>query len=80
MAHPNAGLVFLNWLLTKEGQSVMARGFGFPSTRADASTEGINPVYLFQPGEKLFFNDERYVAAFGEWTGLSKQIIEAASK
>ncbi|MBI4333555.1 MAG: ABC transporter substrate-binding protein [Chloroflexi bacterium] len=80
MAHPNAGVVFLNWLLTKEGQSVLAKAFGFPSTRADASTEGIHSVYLFQPGEKLFIADERYVQAFGEWTGLSKQIIEAASK
>lgn len=80
MAHPNAGVIFLNWLLTKEGQSLFAKGWGNPSMRADASAEGINSLFLFQPGEKLYLPSEEKSLAMGEWMGISKQIIAETSK
>ncbi|MBI4333563.1 MAG: ABC transporter substrate-binding protein [Chloroflexi bacterium] len=80
MAHPNAGRVFLNWLLTKEGQSIFAKAWGTPSVRVDASTEGINPLFLFRPGEKLYWSTEEKALAFGEWMTTSKQVIDEALK
>lgn len=52
-AHPNAATIFVNWLLTKEGQSIFAKGAGGPSRRLDASTEGIDPIFVPLPGEQL---------------------------
>lgn len=53
LAHPNAAAVFVNWLLTKEGQSIFGKGAGGPSRRLDASTEGIDPIFIASSGEKL---------------------------
>ncbi len=52
-AHRNAATVFVNWLLTKEGQSVFAKGSGLPTRRLDASLEGVDPIFIPLPGEKL---------------------------
>ncbi len=80
-AHPNAATVFVNWLLTKEGQSLFAESFGNPSTRIDASTQGISPLVIPQAGEKYYYETEDYVTeAMGKWMGLSKKIIDDAMK
>lgn len=80
MAHPKAAAVFLNWLLSKEGQTVFTRGWGAPSMRLDASTEGINPSFLFQPGEKIFPPSEKKSLAMAQWLGIAKRIIEEAGR
>ena len=33
--HPNAAKVYLNWLLSKEGQTLLVKGNGYPSRRVD---------------------------------------------
>ncbi len=80
MAHPNAGVVLLNWLLSKEGQSLFAKGWGTPSLRIDAATEGIDPLFLIQPGEKLFLPNEEKTLAMGDWMEISKQIMAGGRK
>ncbi len=52
-AHRNASLVFLNWLLTKEGQTIFQKTFGAPSARLDVDMTGIDPAFIPQEGEKL---------------------------
>lgn len=80
-AHPNAAVIFLNWLLTKEGQSVFATTFGQPSTRIDASREGLNPDIIPVPGEKYFISDnEEFMAAHNKWLKIAKQIIDESNK
>jgi iron(III) transport system substrate-binding protein len=37
--HPNAARVYLNWLLSKEGQTSWARGTGYVSSRLDVPTD-----------------------------------------
>ncbi len=37
-AHPNAAKVFVNWLLSKEGQTAMTRALGQPTRRFDVDT------------------------------------------
>ncbi len=56
--HPNAAVVFINWLLTKEGQTALVRGYGQPSARMDVSREGIHPSLFPEPGEKIHVNTE----------------------
>ncbi len=55
--HPNAARVFINWLLTKEGQTLYSRGYGSASRRLDVPNEG-DPLKIPQPGMKYFNSEE----------------------
>ncbi len=79
--HPNASMVFVNWLLTREGQSIFAAAFGQASTRLDASIEGINPDFIPVAGEKYYLSDnEDFMAAQAKWLKIAKQIIDETTK
>lgn len=75
-AHPNAARFFVNWLLSKEGQTIFTQSWGQPSLRTDVSTEGFSPVILPQPGEKLFIADENTYFSQGQMINVNKEIIE----
>lgn len=65
--NPNAAAVFLNWLLSKEGQTVWTIATGFPSRRLDAPTghidEALRPnvrdLRLYVPTDKEAFVNMR---------------------
>lgn len=79
--HPNASVVFINWLLTKEGQSIFAATMGNPSRRLDASAEGVNPIFIPAPGKKYYRDDLEEVSALkGKWMEISKKIIAEAAR
>ena len=48
--HPNAARVYVNWLLSKEGQTEFARANGYVSNRLDAPTDHALPWRVPQPG------------------------------
>jgi iron(III) transport system substrate-binding protein len=53
--HPNAAKVYVNWLLSREGQDFAQRATKYMSARNDIPTEGIvNPRSMRIPGEKYF--------------------------
>lgn len=79
-AHPNATIIFVNWLLSKEGQSFFAKSFGNPSTRLDVSTEGIDPLFIPRTGEKYYMETEEALAARGRWLEISKKVLDEASR
>ncbi len=79
-SHPNATAVFVNWLLTKEGQTAFSQSFGSPSARTDVSTGFFLPIYLAQPGEKLYIDDEEAILYKGKMPEITKKIIEGATK
>ena len=79
-AHPNAAILFTNWLLSKEGQTVFAVGFGSPSIRQDVSTDGIDPIFLPKPGDKLFIETEERMILRGKWPEIAKDIIDKYGK
>lgn len=56
--HPNAAKLFINWLLSKEGQTLVYRDMGLPSARIDVPTEGISPVIVPDPDKKYFRVDD----------------------
>ncbi len=80
LAHPNAAKLFLNWLLSKEGQTVFANSFGNPSMRIDVPTAQFNPIFLPQPQEKVFLANEAAVMFTGDITKATKQVIDEAYK
>ncbi len=48
--HPNAAKVFINWLLSKEGQTIFARATGYVSARLDVPTDHTEPWRVPLPG------------------------------
>ncbi len=56
--HPNATKLFVNWYLSKEGQTVFSRGYGGQSAREDVPTDFLPPQQLRQPGTTYFIKDE----------------------
>ncbi|MBI4334149.1 MAG: extracellular solute-binding protein [Chloroflexi bacterium] len=80
LAHPNATAVFINWLLSRDGQTAFSRAFGLPSVRTDVPTDGLQPVFIPQQGEKLFWLTEERVVLMDEWLGIAKKVVEEAGK
>lgn len=80
LPHPNAAMIFVNWLLTKEGQSLFARGAGAPSRRLDASTEGIDPVFIPAPGELVRWETPEAYLARPKIMEAVKDIMRQAGK
>jgi ABC-type Fe3+ transport system substrate-binding protein len=55
--HPNAAKVFINWLLTKDGQSIWSKTMQNVSRRVDVSTEGLPDFILPKTGGKYWESD-----------------------
>lgn len=80
LSNPRAATIFLNWLLSKEGQSVAYTGFEAPSNRIDVPLEGIQASLIPQSGEKLYLDSEDYIKFRGESPQWAKDIIGAYIK
>lgn len=50
--HPNAARLALNWVLTKEAQTLISKAVGVSSARMDVPTKGMDPATLIKPGMK----------------------------
>lgn len=61
--HPSATKLFINWLLTKEGQTLFTRSNNSPSRRSDVSLEGLalSPARVIKPGKQYFQSDNEEV-------------------
>lgn len=78
LAHPNAAAVFVNWLLSKEGMTVLSKSFGNPTTRVDVPTAGIDPVFVPVPGKSYLGETEEVLNARVKWLDIAKKIMEEA--
>ena len=60
-AHPNATRVFVNWILGKEGQTILTRELGIASRRIDVPTGHLaSPWMVPDPKIKYIVHDEDY--------------------
>lgn len=74
--HPNAARTFINWLLSREGQTVLARVYTFPSARLDVTTEFVDPLNMRYPGVKYFWSDtEEFLVSGTKWANTAKEIF-----
>lgn len=48
--HPNAARVYLNWFLSKKGQTAWVAGAGTPTRRLDVPVNMLDPDYILVPG------------------------------
>lgn len=75
--HPDAAQVFINWLLSKEGQASFMKEYGFPSARLDVPTEGIDPLFIPDPKREYFMTTEEFYVGQDD---MQKLAIEIFSK
>ncbi len=76
-AHPNAAALFINWMLTAEGQKAFMAGYKSPPARLDVPPTGVDPINLPIPGEKAFFTGENFYLTQGEAQKLAKGLFPA---
>lgn len=50
--HPNAATVFVNWLLSRDGQKAWTKGMGYPSRRLDVPPDGVPWYWIPRAGVK----------------------------
>ena len=55
--HPNAAAVFINWLLSKDGQIVWSKGVNAVSRRVDVPTDHLPPYSIPRPKTKYWDSD-----------------------
>lgn len=56
--NPSAARVLINWMLSREGQTIISRAHGIQSARVDVPTEGIEPKKVRQAGVTYFAKAE----------------------
>jgi iron(III) transport system substrate-binding protein len=56
--HPNATTLFVNWILSREGATAWSKADSRASARVDVPTDWVHPMYLPEPGEKAWVEDE----------------------
>lgn len=54
--HPNAGKVFLNWLLSRDGQTIWSKVSGYPSRRIDIPTDHLDSLTIPKQGVQYNYN------------------------
>lgn len=76
MAHPNASKLFVNWLLTKEGQTIFSQAYGVPSARLDVPTDTFDPISVPKPGVQYVRGDaENFVSTQPEAMRMAGEIL-----
>lgn len=78
-AHPNATKVFINWLLTKEGQTIFSQSFGNPSSRADVPTKDFSPLLVPVAGAK-YHSELDSLAERNKWLDIAKKVMKEETK
>ncbi len=75
LPHPNATQLFLNWYLSKEGQTIFTRAYMYQSFREDAPTEHLLPAKIRQPGIKYEVESENFLRDISRYDDLGQEIF-----
>ncbi|MBI2934183.1 MAG: extracellular solute-binding protein [Chloroflexi bacterium] len=78
--HPNAMAVFVNWVLSQEGQTVFVKGYGSPPRRVDVPAEGVDPAIIPPEGVKLTYLDEEFILNEVKLIPQSREIFAPVMK
>ncbi len=78
--HPNAQKLFINWLLSREGQSLLQKDMGADSLRIDIDKSDVDPGDLRRKGVKYFLaeQDPKFSANRKKATDYIKKIMKEA--
>jgi len=76
-AHPEAAKVYLNWLLSKEGQGLFSKVTGLQSARVDVDTSHIPKGAVRKPDKKYLLSaDAPFWARQKDYTVAAKEIFK----
>jgi iron(III) transport system substrate-binding protein len=82
--HPNAAKVFLNWLLSREGQIAAQEntdnGIHFNSGRIDIPKDIVDPEYRLTPGKEYFDQNSPDWADIDAVKKLADEVVAANAK
>lgn len=73
--HPKATSVFVNWLLSREGQAVASEAFSAPSARVDVSAESVPEMFRPKPGQRYVNQTEERTAKQTEYVPEWRRIV-----
>lgn len=73
--HPQASRIFINWFLSKEGQTLWSKGINLVSRRADVPTEHLNPVFVPKTGVTYLEDTLDYYQDTPAKMKLAKEIL-----
>jgi iron(III) transport system substrate-binding protein len=68
--HPNAVKVYMDWLLSKEGQTIWSQVNGHPSRRLDVPTDHLESHLVPEPGVRYQLNHKQ------EYNDMANEVIE----
>ncbi|MBI4334003.1 MAG: extracellular solute-binding protein [Chloroflexi bacterium] len=74
-AHPNAARLFINWLLTVEGQTLMSEENMVPSLRVDVPTGHLDADVVPKPGKVYVADTPETIAKANEYMEMSARIF-----
>jgi ABC-type Fe3+ transport system substrate-binding protein len=72
--NPNAAKIYINWLLSKEGQTTFARANGYVSARLDVPTDHTEPWRVPLPGAIKTYT-KAAMQVRGTVQGLAKEVL-----
>lgn len=78
--HSNAATVFVNWFLSREGQALVVKAMGAPSTRLDVAPDGVDSMFIVKPGEKLSIQDEEFAIMQNKWAPEWQKVIASGGR
>ncbi len=74
--HPNASRIFINWLLSREGQTVFSKSLLNQSARVDISVDFLQRTTVRQPGVDYYWTyTEEWLTGQDEAMKVAKQIF-----
>ncbi|MGE5303961.1 MAG: ABC transporter substrate-binding protein [Alphaproteobacteria bacterium] len=76
--HPSAAAVFLNWLLTREGQTAWSKAMEHVSRRLDVPTDHL-PPYIIPPPDAKFFSAERK-PGYRYWLSYTEENVQRSAE
>ncbi len=79
-AHPNASRVFVNWFLSREGQTLWSQSLKYISRRIDTPTEHLQPINVPKPGVKYIDDTAEFYLEWPEGMKLAREILIAGPR
>ncbi len=74
-SHPNAARLFINWFLSKQGQTIMSEENLLPSLRVDVPSAHLDPDVVPKPGKVYLGDTPEVLAKAEEYLELSAKIF-----
>ncbi len=79
--HPNAARLLINWILSKEGATLLSKTFGVQSGRFDVPIDFLSPEKTRDPQAKYFWSEkEEFLTTDQQANKMAKEIFAAYLK